>query len=350
MSFLALLLATATDAWAACPASPADVDAGLQRARAAYLDDADTFAPVADQVLAMARCANGPLMPESVVELHAIAAMQAFVQRDTPRVFAAIAGAKATDPAFMPGEDVAPAGSSLRRAFEGAPQPATLTPLPTVKDRRWRVDGKADPLAAIPAGRAVYIQQQATSGAIVASWYLPQGGGLSDVGAASPPAASQAAAIVAPAVAKAQEAVQQVRETVAAVTEPSPARTREPAPPPAAKDGSAPAPAPETAPTPRRPRRAARTAVLATSSALLLAGGGTIAFTLKRDGDLDLDACATDPGCTYTADQVDALKGVGSTLRLAGIGAAVLGVGGIATSAILLQDGASPLLAVPTLQ
>jgi hypothetical protein len=341
MSFLALLLATATDAWAACPASPADVDAGLQRARAAYLDDADTFAPVADQVLAMARCANGPLMPESVVELHAIAAMQAFVQRDTPRVFAAIAGAKATDPAFMPGEDVAPAGSSLRRAFEGAPQPATLTPLPTVKDRRWRVDGKADPLAAIPAGRAVYIQQQATSGAIVASWYLPQGGGLSDVGAAAPAAVPPAAAPVTP-------TVEKVPETVAAVTEPPRARTSEP--PPAAKDASPPAPAPETAPTPRRPRRAARTAVLATSSALLLAGGGTIAFTLKRDGDLDLDACATDPGCTYTADQVDALKGVGSTLRLAGIGAAVLGVGGIATSAILLQDGASPLLAVPTLQ
>ena len=81
MPLFALVVVTAAQARAACPASPADVDAGLQRARAAYLDDADTFAPVADDVLAMARCANGPLMPESVVELHAIAAMQAFVQR-----------------------------------------------------------------------------------------------------------------------------------------------------------------------------------------------------------------------------------------------------------------------------
>jgi hypothetical protein len=87
----------------------------------------------------------------------------------------------------------------LRKAFDMATVPAGVAPLPNVPGARWRVDGRADPAAAVPSGRAVYVQQQdAATGLVRGNWYLPAGGTLADLGLAEAPKAVAAQAGPAP--------------------------------------------------------------------------------------------------------------------------------------------------------
>jgi hypothetical protein len=181
------LLLLVSLAHAACPATLADVQRDIATAKATYLDDADAFPARVTDVLTGMRCASVPIPVEVVADVHALVAMDAFIRRDSPAIYAAIAGVKATDANFAPSDELAPPGSSLRKAFDMATVPAGVAPLPNVAGARWRVDGRVDPAAAVPSGRAVYVQQQdAASGLVRGNWYLPAGGTLADLGLAAP--------------------------------------------------------------------------------------------------------------------------------------------------------------------
>ena len=102
VSLLPLLSLLVVEARAACPSTVAEIDAGVKRAEATYLDDADGFVPVANQVLDTVRCAGEVVPAETVASVHALVAMRALLERDTAQALAAAAGAKSAEAGYIP--------------------------------------------------------------------------------------------------------------------------------------------------------------------------------------------------------------------------------------------------------
>lgn len=318
VSLLSLMSMFVVEARAACPSTVAEIEAGVKRAEATYLDDAEAFVPVASEVLETARCAGEVVPSETVASVHTLAAMRALLERDTVLALAAVAGAKSADAGFMPSDDVAPQGSSLRRAFEGASAPPTLSPLPASPGVRWRIDGKADPLAALPSGRSVFVQaQDERSGAITRTWYLPMGGTTADLGVATSSPVVVAPPVVAPPVVVAPSAAEPpvVASTLATAT---------PAPLKAAPKG-----------------RRGKGLLLGGSAAMALAGGAAVVWSSNRAEVLGLDTCGSGGPCSWSDDQLDALSGVHGLVQAGAFGAVALGATGLlvgGVSAVLSDD------------
>jgi hypothetical protein len=171
--FAALLLPA--PAWAACPASVADLRTATAEALRAWVDlDLEAFPTHYAAVVEAEGCVTAPLSSVEAADLHLVHALDAWGRRDEAATRAALVGLHETDRAYPLSEGIAPQGSGLRALWD-AVQTATVTttPLPAHAAGTWRVDGRARSDVAAD-GASTYVQRL-DGDALAGSWYLASG-------------------------------------------------------------------------------------------------------------------------------------------------------------------------------
>ncbi len=121
-----MLLLLATLAQAACPASTAAVEAGIDAVERAFAAlDADGVSVAASRLEVLATCLDVPIDPALAVRMHGAAGLAAFVGGNSERAAVAFAAARRIDPGWTPDATLVPKGHPIR-ALATRIDPATL--------------------------------------------------------------------------------------------------------------------------------------------------------------------------------------------------------------------------------
>ncbi|MEQ1506207.1 MAG: hypothetical protein ABMB14_28500 [Myxococcota bacterium] len=173
-----MLLFLAGSAWAACPASSADLLAALEDAEAGFGNlDLDLFRVASDTAAADVACLAETLPRPLIARLHRVQGLRAFVDDDPVAAAAAFASARAIEPNYQFPEALVPAGHPVReRYFTQDPASGGDQDLLPPIDGQIEVDGR--PGADLPRTRPSVVQWIRADGAVPESHYLRPGAAM----------------------------------------------------------------------------------------------------------------------------------------------------------------------------
>ena len=168
-SLVGLVAGTPT-AIAACPATPATLDADAERVVSAYEQlDTASIPVLADQVRTDASCVQAPVDPGTAARAHFALAIDAWMRRDRPAAVAALRGALSADPGFALDTALVPVGNELHDLLAEARRLGPGASQALAAGVRLRVDGH-DGQDSLPTERSALAQT-----ADGRSWYVDAG-------------------------------------------------------------------------------------------------------------------------------------------------------------------------------
>jgi hypothetical protein len=162
-----------------CPSTALGLAITLRRGLASYgAMDIAGFTRARELALEQVGCAQEPLSPEIVAQLHVVEALGWYVARDHDRVVAAWRSVRATAPTWKPPPELAPPGNELSRWFEEARNalPSAVEPLAVPPATEARVDGVVG--APRPLERPAVVQLVGAGSTVQWSGYLRPGSPL----------------------------------------------------------------------------------------------------------------------------------------------------------------------------
>jgi hypothetical protein len=143
---------------AACPADLAVLRQDMGQARMAYADeDLEALRQAVERVDEDLSCLSEQVTPDDALQAHMVHALGWWLLRDEERVAFALRGALAIDPAFIPGDDIAPAGSRLMAIFTQVREQGPGISAPA--NGKLILDG-FEGLRALPMQRAALLQRR----------------------------------------------------------------------------------------------------------------------------------------------------------------------------------------------
>ncbi len=170
LALTALLLPRSADA--GCPADLATLRTDMGTARMAYADeDLEALRQAVASVDEDLGCLTEPATPDDALQAHVVHALGWWLMRDEERVAFALRGAFAVDPTFIPGDDIAPAGSRLMVLYTRVRDEGTGLSAPA--SDKLRLDG-FDGIQAVPMERAALVQREGEDG--LETFYLTPDG------------------------------------------------------------------------------------------------------------------------------------------------------------------------------
>lgn len=166
-----MLLLFAGTVLAACPAPPAEVEAGIVRVEQAFAAlDAEGVRAEGERLEVLAACLDRPIPPALAARLHGTEGVVAFVAGDPDRAATAFAAARRVDPAWTPDPTLIPKGHPIR-ALAVSIDPGTWAPERVVAPARGELlfDGEA---ATARPGGVPTVAQWVVDAAVVSGGYV----------------------------------------------------------------------------------------------------------------------------------------------------------------------------------
>lgn len=162
-----------TIAHAACPATPAELQATLNTAQSA-LEHLDQEAFLANTTLALAEasCLSAPTTPLQSAFLHRMIGIRAFVDGREAEAIQAFAAAYQLDPSYNFPESLLPAGHPIRALYANAASLSpSLSPVPPPVSGQLAFDGTISLLR--PSSQPTLSQWVQSTGAVNSAYLWP---------------------------------------------------------------------------------------------------------------------------------------------------------------------------------
>ena len=172
----AWLVGVAHGAGCAVSATPAEIDAQLAAAEAAYSAlDPSAFVVATDHVALLQPCLDAVVAPAVAARWHRVTALKLYGQGDEAGAVAAMRAARVLEPAYVWSDDLLPAGP-LRALFDAAPTEDRARAVPVPRDGALAFDGTVTRLR--PLERASVVQLLDVSGRVTSTAWISVDGPL----------------------------------------------------------------------------------------------------------------------------------------------------------------------------